>query len=91
LGLAYSLILWAFEKSGLLKQNNFFVIESSFESLLNKTFCFWSDDSELAKRDLHTLINHLRPKLQFSSHASQNFDHYQYYYVEEKTLFISFG
>jgi lycopene beta-cyclase len=87
LGAANSLILLAFEKSGLLKPNNFVVIEPSFESLQNKTFCFWADESELAKHDLHTLINYQWPRLQFSSHASQDIDPYQYYCVEGKTLY----
>ncbi|MCE2974451.1 MAG: hypothetical protein LW852_13475, partial [Sediminibacterium sp.] len=72
LGAANSLLLLAFERLGLLNQRNFVVIDPSFESLQNKTFCFWAEQSEIDTYNLQSLINYQWPKLQFSNHESQN-------------------
>lgn len=87
LGAANSLILLSFERLGLLNQHNFVVIDPSFESLQNKTFCFWAEKSEIDKYNLQSLINYHWPKLQFSNHESQDVYPYQYYCVEGNTLY----
>ncbi|MFY7920234.1 MAG: beta-carotene 15,15'-dioxygenase, Brp/Blh family [Chryseotalea sp.] len=87
LGAANSLLLLAFERLGLLNQRNFVVIDPSFESLQNKTFCFWAEQSEIDTYNLQSLINYQWPKLQFSNHESQNVYPYQYYCVEGNTLY----
>jgi len=86
MGASSCLLLLAMERRGWLKNKRVVVIEPRLNDLPDKTFCFWSLESDVIQEHLKAIITDSWNQCEVLIGHTQNMGHYQYHCIESAAL-----
>ena len=89
LGASSCLLIHELDRQGLLIQKKTLVIEPSTKAKNDKTYCFWSEESDDITKDYASLASHHWSKICIDNHPSQDIDGLTYYHINSIDLYNS--
>ena len=89
LGASSCILIHELKRQGLLNQKNILVLDPSSKTLNDKTYCFWSTDSDEITHDFGSLASHSWSKIRIDNLPSQDIGDLKYYHINSLDLYSS--
>ncbi|MBL92965.1 MAG: hypothetical protein CMH56_14285 [Myxococcales bacterium] len=87
LGASSCILVHELKRKGLLNNKKILVIDPSTKIVNDKTYCFWSKDTEEITQDFSAMASHCWSKISTDSHPPQEMGDLKYYHINSLELY----
>jgi lycopene beta-cyclase len=87
MGASASLLLYSLEKRELMEGKKLVVIDPAAKRVNDKTFCFWSKDTDAITQDLSHLISHRWYRIRHDNTREETLAPYAYHHINSLDLY----
>jgi lycopene beta-cyclase len=89
LGASSCILIHELHRKGLLTQKKVLVLDPSNKTVNDKTYCFWSKDSDEITQDFSSLASHSWSKISIDNLPAQDIGDLKYYHINSLDLYNS--